>query len=154
VEIIHDNITTAMQENDAQWCDVILVDHGSPTPRITRVRKHIAGALEGLLGPHVGLSQAVMERREGKEFDFNGPLLEQRLLQMAHEGKKGAVVSMMFLLPGRHAGACGDVEQICNRVRQKHSNFEIYITPLVSENEKLISLLSNRLTKVMEKSQA
>jgi len=54
-----------------------------------------------------------MERREGKQYDFNGPLLEQWLEQKVARGEKSAIVALMFFLPGRHAGDGGDIEQIC-----------------------------------------
>jgi hypothetical protein len=70
-------------------------------------------------------------------------------MQMARSGSKGAIVSMMFLLPGKHAGACGDIEQICDEVKQYSPQFEVYITPLVSEHPKLLEILSRRLKRVL-----
>lgn len=149
VDILYENICTANRGAELELHEVILVDHGSPYPHITKVREHIAAKLESLLGAEYHLSQAVMERREGAEYDFNGPLLKDCLLQMAHSGSKGAIVSMMFLLPGRHAGACGDIEQICNEVKQQFAQFNIYITPLVGEHSKLLEILSRRLKSVL-----
>jgi sirohydrochlorin ferrochelatase len=150
VEILHDNIMTTVAENQIKLNHVILVDHGSPSPHITEVRRHIALGLQQLLGPGIDLEQAVMERRDGPEFDFNGPLLKTLLLQLAQVGKKSAMVSMMFLLPGKHAGASGDIEQICADVQQQYPGFKVWITPLVSENPKLVSLLARRLEKHLE----
>lgn len=149
VEILHDHIVSAASTCHHEVKNVVLVDHGSPTPRITQVRQHIATALTTWLGNEKELDQAVMERREGAEYDFNGPLLQDRLVQMAQSGKKGAIVCMMFLLPGRHAGTSGDIVQICDQVRKEFPGFEICISPLVSESPKLLSLLQNRLTKYL-----
>lgn len=150
VEILHDNISSTAQQYNIRAQNVVLVDHGSPIPRITQVREHIAAALHGLLGAGVELHQAVMERRDGPEYDFNGPLLKDQLLQMAHAGNKSAMVSMMFLLPGKHAGASGDIEQICNEVKQQYPGFDIWITPLISDSPKLLYLLAKRLNEYLK----
>ena len=146
-EILHDNIVTTASENRLELNNVVLVDHGSPSPHITQVRQHIASALQALLGADIDLQQAVMERRDGPEYDYNGALLTSLLLQLAQAGKKSALVSMMFLLPGKHAGASGDIEQICNDVHQRYPGFDVWITPLVSESPKLVTLLENRIKK-------
>ena len=54
-----------------------------------------------------------MERREGKEYDFNGELLKSYLLKKAKAGDTQAVVILQFLLAGRHAGRGGDIVTIC-----------------------------------------
>jgi len=87
------------------------------------------------------IDQAVMERREGKQYDFNGPLLEQWLEQKVARGEKSAIVALMFFLPGRHAGDGGDIEQICFRIEQQYPGFKVYITSLVAEHTGLIDLL-------------
>ena len=46
-----------------------------------------------------------MERREGTEYDFNEPLLENLLGSEGFE--KDVVLSMLFISPGRHAGPGG-----------------------------------------------
>lgn len=145
VRILYDNIQQCRAQHSVDINQVVLVDHGSPVPSVTEVRKSIAGQLETLLDDNFSLSQAVMERRAGKEYDFNGDLLEQRLTEMAAQGVHGAVVSMMFLLPGRHAGEGGDVNEICARVIQHYPEFRLWISPLISEHPLLIEILRNRL---------
>ena len=86
-----------------------------------------------------------MERCEGAEYDFNGGLLENWLQQKAAQGEASAIVVMMFFLPGRHAGKGGDIEQICDRVKQQYTEFAIYTTPLISGHAGLIELLQARL---------
>ena len=88
---------------------VYLCDHGSPIPEVTRCRNFFASALRTQLGlKDEELIACSMERREGAEYDFNKPLLEDALQQAKGE----VVILMLFLLPGRHAGADGDVATI------------------------------------------
>ncbi len=148
VQILYDNIHQCPIENSPPVKQVVLVDHGSPVPAVTDVRKSIASQLVKLLGDDVSLSQAVMERRPGKEYDFNGDLLEDRLLEMAQQGLTEAVISMMFLLPGRHAGENGDVNDICAAVMQRYPNFKVYISPLISQHPLLIDILNTRLQNI------
>ncbi|MEJ2692416.1 MAG: cobalamin biosynthesis protein CbiX [Candidatus Thiodiazotropha sp.] len=58
---------------DAKECRrVILVDHGSPTPQVAAVRNYLATEMGRILGPDRELREAVMERREGSDYDFSG----------------------------------------------------------------------------------
>jgi hypothetical protein len=88
---------------------VLLCDHGSPIPEVTRCRNFFASAIRTKLGlKDDELIACSMERREGAEYDFNEPLLEHAL----QSAKGDAVILMLFLLPGRHAGPDGDVATI------------------------------------------
>ena len=59
---------------------LILVDHGTPLPEVNRVREEVGQQLEALMGKRIGgFSTCCMERRPGKEYDFNDPLLENLL---------------------------------------------------------------------------
>jgi sirohydrochlorin ferrochelatase len=148
VQILYDNIQQCLKQNSVAATQVVLVDHGSPVPSVTDVRKSIANQLAKLLDDDISLSQAVMERRPGKEYDFNGELLEDSLIEMAQRGKSGAIVSMMFLLPGRHAGKEGDVNEICARVMQHYPDFKVWISPLISDHPLLIDILNRRLQNI------
>ncbi len=88
---------------------VLLCDHGSPIPEVTACRNALAASLRKELGlKPEELIACSMERREGAEYDFNEPLLEDAL----QSAKGDAVILMLFLLPGRHAGPDGDVATI------------------------------------------
>ena len=91
------------------------------------------------------IDEAVMEKRAGKKYDFNGDLLADYLKGQAEKGHNDIVIAMLFFLPGRHAGACGDIEEICNQVISNFPDLKIAITPLISEHELLISILHDRL---------
>jgi hypothetical protein len=124
--------------------NIVLVDHGSPVPRVTAVREHLANSVQDLLGDEYQVAQACMERREGKEYDFNGQLLEDWLNERAVEKSPGAVVAMMFFLPGRHAGEGGDIAEICQSVMDKNPGFKVSLTPLIAEHPDFASLLEER----------
>ena len=128
--------------------NMVLVDHGSPVPRVTAVRQHVAQSVQQKLPEDALLEQAVMERRAGKEYDFNGDLLENWLTQKAQAGETHAAVILMFFLPGSHAGEGGDIIEICETVTSKFPNFKITISPLISEHPAIISILAKRLQEI------
>lgn len=141
--ILIDHIKTTASDNDLPLKNIVLVDHGSPSPKVTAVREHIAETIEH--GHEINLAQAVMERREGQEYDFNGPLLVDWLRKKAENGETSAIVAMMFLLPGKHAGPGGDIVTICQSVMDSFPNFSIAITSLVSEHPDLVNILLHRM---------
>ena len=145
VEILRDYVVQIMQSNHVTTRNVVLVDHGSPVIEVNRVRQSLAENLQSSLGDSVVIEQAAMERRDGKDYDFNGELLEDWLIAKAEEGGVSAIVTLLFLFPGRHAGKDGDIENICASVMTKYPSFKVYITPLISEHENLSLILSSRL---------
>lgn len=144
-KILYDNIKITMAGTPIENNKIVVVDHGSPVPEITEVRKRAAVKLNTLLGEDVIVDQAVMERRAGREYDFNGDLLEDYLKQQAIKGNNNIIVAMLFFLPGRHAGECGDIEEICNQVINNFPDLQVVITPLISEHELLLEILHARL---------
>lgn len=128
---------------------VVLVDHGSPRPQASAVRAWLAARLQGLLGDRTRVDQAAMERRPGPEYDFNGDLLETALGRLAlQDPGTPAVLAMLFLAPGRHAGPQGDIAEICRRVEARVPGFRAYPTPLVGEHPALIDILAQRATAI------
>ncbi|MEI7651851.1 MAG: cobalamin biosynthesis protein CbiX [Verrucomicrobiota bacterium] len=118
---------------------VLLCDHGSPIPEVTACRNALAASLREELGLQPEeLIACSMERREGAEYDFNEPLLEHAL-----QGAKGdAVILMLFLLPGRHAGPDGDVGTIA----KEHAPADLRwkLSPLLGTHFSLPALLMMR----------
>ncbi|TNF93669.1 MAG: cobalamin biosynthesis protein CbiX [Gammaproteobacteria bacterium] len=143
--ILHDNVLMTAEHQNMPIKHVVLVDHGSPIPQVTQVRQRVADELQGLFGEFVQVDQAAMERREGRAYDFNGLLLKEWLEQKGKAGLKSAIVSMMFFLPGRHAGAGGDIEEICAHAMRKYPDFKVVITPLVGEHPEFVTILQSRL---------
>lgn len=118
---------------------VLLCDHGSPIPEVTRCRNFFAVSLSNQLGlKEDELIACSMERREGAEYDFNEPLLEDALQQAKGE----VVILMLFLLPGRHAGGDGDVATIVKEHAPDGLRWKL--SPLLGTHPALPALLSRR----------
>lgn len=150
VDIIYDHIKITAQQSALPLKNIVIVDHGSPLPRVTAVRQHIVQCLQAkfsadVFSDDILLEQAVMERREGKEYLFNGILLKEWLIDKAKIGEKTAIVSLLFFLAGRHAGEEGDIELICQQVMNDYPHFKIAICPVVAKHPQLVSILRTRL---------
>ncbi len=118
---------------------VLLCDHGSPIPEVTACRNALAASLREELGLRPEeLIACSMERREGAEYDFNEPLLEHAL----QDAKGDAVILMLFLLPGRHAGPDGDVATIAKE--HAPAGLRWKLSPLLGTHPALPALLSRR----------
>jgi sirohydrochlorin ferrochelatase len=118
---------------------VLLCDHGSPIPEVTRCRNFFASAIRTELGlKDDELIACSMERRDGPEYDFNKPLLEDALQQAKGE----AVILMLFLLPGRHAGGDGDVATIAKEHAPQGLRWKL--SPLLGTHPALPALLFRR----------
>jgi sirohydrochlorin ferrochelatase len=148
-EILADQLRTTARVQQVPLRRVVLVDHGSPLPEVNAVRRWLAQGLRGLLGADVDLREAVMERRAGPDYDFNGPLLADLLEDMAQADPETPVIlAMLFLAPGRHAGPGGDIAGICAAARQAHPGWSVHPSPLVGEHPGLISILADRVVQV------
>lgn len=118
---------------------VLLCDHGSPIPEVTACRNALAASLREELGLRTEeLIACSMERRDGAEYDFNEPLLEHAL----QEAKGDAVILMLFLLPGRHAGPDGDVATIAKE--HAPAGLRWKLSPLLGTHFSLPSLIEAR----------
>lgn len=153
-EIVYANIQQTAQNNALPLQNIVLVDHGSPLPQVTQVRKGVTEAVQAKLNyvsnvsdsaSDIELAQTAMERRVGRKYDFNGILLEDWLIDKAKQGEQSAIVALLFLLPGRHAGEEGDIVTICASVMQHYPDFTIAISPLVGEHAILLDILHERL---------
>lgn len=150
VEIVAENILAASREHQLKKPRVVLVDHGSPQPAVARMRDRIAELLKSKLKDSVeDLRPASMERREGKRYAFNEPLLETVL---AEDGWNAGnvLVALLFLSPGRHAGPGGDIAEICKHAETSSGSLNTFMSPLIGENPHLLQLLQKRLVAAEE----
>jgi sirohydrochlorin ferrochelatase len=124
---------------------VAVVDHGTPQPAVNAVRELVAKQTRELLGPFARVVTACsMERRPEPEYDFNEPLLE-KLLDTPEFSSGEVIIAKMFLLPGRHAGPGGDLEQIAHAAQSRHSNLKIDLTETLWSHALIIPILRERL---------
>ncbi len=150
VEIVSDQLEQCINQQPALPNQIIVVDHGSPVPQVTAVRTWLAQQLTTRLQHIAPVSEAVMERRTGREYDFNGQLLTEVLNDHAMRDPRCRItLSMLFFFAGRHAGQAGDIATICRTAMARHSGLSISVTPLVGQHQRLIELLAHRLQAVI-----
>jgi sirohydrochlorin ferrochelatase len=153
--ILADHVAVCSRSLGRDPARVIVVDHGSPLPEVTAVRARVTMDLRELLPPAVAIGQAVMERRQGAEYDFNGQLLGDLLDSVAaRQPDAAAVLAMMFISPGRHAGAGGDIEQICAEAMARHPGLRVIASPLIGEHPLLVEILRDRLDAALAQAAA
>ncbi len=127
---------------------LILVDHGTPLPEVNRVREEVGQQLEALMGKRIGgFSTCCMERRPGKEYDFNDPLLENLLRSLREDGVRRVLLAQFFLSPGRHAGENGELARICKGFEQTAPGFEICRLPTMGNHPLMLEILADRILK-------
>jgi len=142
-KILLDLSLATAKKHDLHQPALTLVDHGTPRIAVTEVRNHLATQLENLGGDRfTKVTPCSMERREGDEYAFNEPLLENLL------GTEGfaddVVIAMLFASPGRHAGPGGDVAEIIENAQKEHPSMMAYMTELVATHPGLIDILAER----------
>ncbi|MEM1221627.1 MAG: CbiX/SirB N-terminal domain-containing protein [Verrucomicrobiota bacterium] len=143
-EILAENVQNTIAAESMERPAVALVDHGTPIRPVNQLRNAVAEQLAEKLGNAVSRVVATsMERRDGPEYAFNEPLLES-IDQVGGSSGADWIAAMFFLLPGRHAGAGGDVAEICDDVIQRGTVDRIAMTPLLGGNQKLIDILEDR----------
>lgn len=127
---------------------IALVDHGTPIRPVNALRDAVARQLEARSGRPV--QPCSMERREGPEYAFNDPLLEN-LAERGGDKGSHLVLAMFFLLPGRHAGPGGDVAEIADGLVEQGDFRSVRISPLLGEHPLLLDILSDRLCQALER---
>jgi sirohydrochlorin ferrochelatase len=144
-DILADNVRDVVP--DDATADIVVVDHGSPVPAVTAARHWLAQALAERLGNACAVSEAVMERREGAEYDFNGRLLAEVLDDLgrtAAGAERTVALAMQFISPGRHAGAGGDIAEIVADAAARHPRLAVRVTRLIGEHPRFVDILAAR----------
>ena len=123
---------------------VVVVDHGSPQRGVAAVRDHLAAQVGRMLVGEVEVvGAASMERRPGEQYAFNDPLLAERL-KTAPFDAGDVVLALQFLSPGRHAGAGGDVAEICEAAKAERAGLRTWMTGTIGADARVISVLAER----------
>lgn len=146
VGILRDNLREAAERAGLGPRRVVLVDHGSPSPEVTAVRRWLGKCLRAGLSADTRVHEAVMERRAGKAYDFNGERLDQVLTRLAREDRDEPVfLSLLFVAAGRHAGEGGDIDTIRLACEAAHPGLRTLPTDLVGQHPALVEILAERL---------
>lgn len=125
---------------------VIVVDHGGPSPASAALRNQIADEVSLLLGPAIGpLAAASME---GEDHAHNRPLLADQLRAPGFS-TGNVIVALLFLSPGRHAGAGGDVAQICGAAEAASPALSCHLTDLVGTHPLAATTLAAALRETL-----
>ena len=143
-QILVDQILAAKKEQNYTQPAVAVVDHGAPRIKVTEVRNHLGEQVRQLLPKDQFplVTACSMERRDGDEYAFNEPLLENII---GAEGfQKEIIISMLFASPGRHAGPGGDVAQICKEAAEQYPELKWHMSDLVAGHDGIIELLAER----------
>jgi sirohydrochlorin ferrochelatase len=142
-QILSELVVKKMNEEGLDQPAVSLVDHGTPRAAVNHVRNHVAAQLATLLGDKVSVVEASsMERRNGAEYDFNEPLLENLLGR--HGFDREVILSMLFISPGRHAGPGGDIARICEEAEGRYPGLRTVASDLFATHPGVIELLAQR----------
>lgn len=145
-QALQDEIENTSSPKSLGEYQVALVDHGTPVQEVNQVRETVGDKLKDLLSEQViGFSTCSMERREGDEYSFNDPLLENLLIRWAEGGANQVIVALFFLLSGRHAGKEGDLAEICAKVKEQFPAITILLTNPLGEHEIIFKILCERL---------
>ena len=135
-----------IKENDLDCPHIAVVDHGTPIIEVNRVREDVGRSLEKMIGAKAsGFTTCSMERRKGAEYNFNEPLIEAVLDDWGNAGVREVVVSLLFLLAGRHAGKGGDLENIFEKAKSKFPGMRITSTQPLGGNSIIYELLKDKL---------
>jgi sirohydrochlorin ferrochelatase len=129
---------------------VLLVDHGSPQYSVTLVRNHLGDQVRTLIGDAAAcVGVASMERRPGPEYAFTDPLLSNALASPPfNEGD--VIVLLQFLSPGRHAGECGDIAEICGEAQRGCPQLRTYLTEPIGQDRRIIKILTQRYQEALQ----
>ena len=131
---VAERVREQISPEDSQKANVVLVDHGSPRPVAAQVRNFVAGQLQAMLKKEVrSVIPASMERREGKQYAFTDPLLEEVLRRPVLQGRP-TIIALFFLLPGRHAGESGDVAEIREAAEADCPELHVKTTALLGDH--------------------
>ncbi len=139
-QIVASRVRETIEAASLERPPVIVVDHGGPAPKSAALRNQLADDVRALLG--IEAASVTAASMEGGEHPHNHPLLAESLAALATaelnsgsspntHGTLNVVVALLFLSPGRHAGAGGDIAQICGAAETAHPTLLCDLTDLV-----------------------
>lgn len=123
---------------------VIVVDHGGPSPTSAALRNELADHIRAHLGNEMGpLAAASME---GDEHAHNLPLLADQLAMPGFD-RGDVIIAPLFLSPGRHAGADGDLAEIARAAEDRLTTppLRCHFTDLIGTHPRAVDTLARAL---------
>jgi sirohydrochlorin ferrochelatase len=137
--IVVDRVREAMAANRLSRPPVIIVDHGGPSPVSAALRDKIACEVRALLADEIGpLAAASME---GEAHAHNRPLFADALAAPGFD-RGDVVVAPLFLAPGRHAGANGDLTQIARASEDRAAGLRCHLVELIGTHPRVVEALA------------
>lgn len=123
---------------------VIVVDHGGPSPTSASLRNQLAEQIRAELGNEVGPLAATS--MEGEEHPHNSPLLAEQLATPGFD-HGDVVIAPLFLSPGRHAGADGDLAEIARAAEARLAlpPLHCHFTELIGTHARAVDTLARAL---------
>ena len=144
---LEDLCLQAINKNELKKPFLALVDHGTPVFDVHRVREEVGEELKKRMADRIsGFSTCSMERREGEEYDFNEPLLENLLDEKKGEFEE-VLVAQLFLSPGRHAGEDGDLDRTCSSFADSSPSHRLVRTDLLGNHPSVLEILLERIER-------
>ena len=131
--IVADRIRTLVAARQLRTPPVVVVDHGGPSATSAALRDQLAADVRETLGREIGpLAAASME-------GAHPPLLADQLRAPGF-ARRDVIVALLFLSPGRHAGADGDVARICTA-----ADARCHLTEPIGSHPAVIDALASAL---------
>lgn len=138
-EILADRIRETIATHGLRTPAAIVVDHGGPSAESAALRNRIAVEVRALLGPAVrAIAAASME---GEAHAHNRPLLAEALTAPGFAGGE-VVIAPLFLAPGRHAGADGDLAHLARTAEDLAPTRRCHFTALVGSHPRVVEALA------------
>lgn len=148
-EILGELVRKKIADEQLDHPAVTLVDHGTPRKFVNDVRNFLADQLKEILKDDASVVEASsMERREGDEYAFNEPLLENLLGSPGFA--KDVILSMLFISPGRHAGPGGDIAQICEEREKEVPGLRTFMSDLFATHPGVVEILARRFREGLD----
>ena len=147
--IVSDRVRETIAARGLGRPPVVVVDHGGPAPASAELRNRVAAGLRN--GAFGRVAAASMESPDGPEFAFNRPLLAE-LLRAPGFDAGAVVIAPLFLSPGRHAGAGGDLARIARDAEAGRPGLRCHFTGLVGTHPLAIDRLAGALRASLDSS--
>jgi len=144
-EIVAAGVREAIAARGLRRPASIVVDHGGPARSSAALRDAVAADVRVRLEDEAAaVAAASMESPEGPDFAFNQPLFAAQLDAPGfHEGD--VVIAPLFLSPGRHAGADGDLARIARAAELRRPGLRCHFTRLVGLHPRAVEVLAEAL---------